>query len=81
MEVFSPQCFRRSRLQAARPLIGVRAHLGLQVWAPRPLIGVRPYLGALSLCGQAAWLLIWVCTDLGCRCVLGLLIPSSQSRG
>ena len=51
------------------------------MWAPRPLIGVHTYLGALSLCGQAAWLLIWVCTDLGFRCVLGLLIRCSQTRG
>ena len=36
---------------------------------------------ALGLCAQAAWSLIWVHTDLGFRCVLGLLIWCSHSRG
>ena len=58
--MFSPWCFMCGRLQAARPLIGVRTHPGLQVWVPR--------------------LLIWVHTDLGFRCLLGLLIQCSQSR-
>ena len=66
---------------AARLLIGVCTHLGLQVWAPRLLIGVYTDWGALGPCAQAAGLLIRVHTDLGFRCVLGLLIWCSQSRG
>ena len=37
--------------------------------------------GGLGLCAPAALLLIWVHTDLGFKCVLGLLIWCSQSRG
>ena len=61
--------------------MGVCTHLGLQVLAPRPLIGIHTYPGALSLCTQTAWPLIWMRIDLGFRCVLGLLIRCSQSRG
>ena len=68
-------------LWAAGVLIRVCTHLGLQVWAPRLLIRVPTSPGALGLCVQAAWPLIWVPTDLGFRCVLGLLIWYSQSRG
>ena len=50
-------------------------------WAARPLIGVCTYRGSLGLWAQAAGLLIWVRMDLGFRCVLGLLIQCSQSRG
>ena len=67
--------------QAAEPLISVHTHPRFQVWAPRPLIGVHTYPGALCLCAQAAGPLIWVHTDLGFRCVLGLLLQCSQSRG
>ena len=67
--------------QVAGPLMGFGTQPGLQVWVPRLLIGVCPYLGALGLCAQAAWPLIWVLIDLGLRCVLGLLIQCSQSRG
>ena len=59
----------------------LRTQLGFQVWVSRPLIGVRTYPGALGLCTQAAWPLIWVLTYLGFRCVLGLLIQRSKSRG
>ena len=38
-------------------------------------------LVALGLCAQAAGLLIWVRTDLVFRCVVGLFIWCSQSRG
>ena len=38
-------------------------------------------LGALGMCAWAAWPLIWVHTYLGFWCMLGLLIPLSQSRG
>ena len=62
-------------------MIMVCTHPVFQVWAPRPLIGIRTDLGALGLCAQVAWSLIWVRTDLGFRCVLGLLIRCSQSRG
>ena len=43
-----------------------------QLWAPRTLIRVPTYQGVLGLCVQEAWPLIWVHTDLGVRCVLGL---------
>ena len=67
--------------RAAGPPIRVRIHPGFQVWAPRPLIRVHTHLWALGLCAQAACPLIWVGTDLGFRCVLGLLIWCSQVRG
>ena len=38
-------------------------------------------MGALGVCAWAAWSLIWMGTYLGFRCVLGLLIWCSQSRG
>ena len=64
-----------------QPLIQVHTHMGFQVWVPRPLIEVHAHPGALGLCAQAACPLIWVGTDLGFRCVLGLLIWCSQVRG
>ena len=62
-EVFSSQYFRSGHPQAARTLIGVRTHQGLQVWEPRPLGTCRPR--ALGLCAWAAWPLIRVRTHLG----------------
>ena len=51
----------------------------LQAWSPVGSQAIdldvhQP--GALGMCAQAAGALIWVCTDLSFRCVLGLLIPS-----
>ena len=56
-------CFRCGLLLAARPLIWVRTHPGLQVWVPRPLIRVSIEPGSLGLCVWSAGLLIWVHTD------------------
>ena len=83
--------------QAARPLIRMSTHLRFQVWVPSLLIGVCTHPGALGLCirigatdqrahpsrdsGVGARTADLGVQQLGCRCVLGLLIQCSQSRG
>ena len=44
--------------------MGVRTHLGLQVWVSRPLTGGMHRPWALSLCAWAAGLLIMVLAHL-----------------
>ena len=90
------QVVHRSPGSAAGPLIRVRTHPGFQLWAPRILIGVHTHPGTLGLCVQAAAdqgarppRVSGVgaqAADLstrqpGFRCMLGLLIRRSQSRG
>ena len=84
-EVFSPWCFPRGRLWAARPLIRVCTHPGFQVWAPRLLIGVHTHPGALGLWAQAARPLIWVHTNQASGvcwgCLSGIHSPVAKGVG